>query len=258
MEQVLNYRQIRRVFTRPFRNLGRVAKYVDFVRNFMHFKRLSDEQSRDLKVAWEDRYPCLGDKTSTTGFDRHYVYHTAWAARTVARIKPTLHVDIASSLFFAAGLSAFLPVKFYDYRPAELNLDNLKSDFADLLKLPFSNQSVESLSCMHVVEHVGLGRYGDPLDPEGDHKAMGELQRVVRPGGVLLFVVPVGRPRVCYNAHRVYSFEQIQTGFPELKLEQFALIPDRAEDGGLILDADPKLVTKQDYACGCFLWRRPL
>jgi len=47
---------------------------------------------------------------------------------------------------------------------------------------------------MNVVEHVGLGRYGEPLDPEGDIKAMRELRRVLAPGGSLLFVVPVGRP----------------------------------------------------------------
>ena len=90
---------------------------------------------------------------------------------------------------------------------------------------------------MHVAEHIGLGRYGDPLDPDGDLKAMGELKRVLAPGGLLLFVVPVGQPRVCFNAHRIYSYGQIVEAFAKLYLEEFALIPDDSIDGGLIINA---------------------
>ncbi|MGA2030503.1 MAG: DUF268 domain-containing protein, partial [Verrucomicrobiota bacterium] len=76
-------------------------------------------------------------------------------------------------------VSAFVPVKFYDYRPADLHLDNLACEHADLQALPFADCGIQSISCMHVVEHVGLGRYGDPLDPNGDLKAMNELERVL-------------------------------------------------------------------------------
>ena len=207
-------------------------------------------------MRWSDRNPCLEDRTSTTPFDRHYIYHTAWAARILAQTKPDHHIDIASSLYFVSNVSAFVPMTFYDYRPAELRLDNLDVDSADLLDLPFEDRSVSSLSCMHVVEHVGLGRYGDPLDPDGDKKAMKQLQRVISDGGSLLFVTPVGRSRICYNAHRVYSFEQIIDQFSELNLEQFALIPDDGTDRDLLIGASPGLVAKQEYGCGCFWFRR--
>ena len=104
---------------------------------------------------------------------------------------------------------------------------------------------------------VGLGRYGDPLDPDGDIKAMRELQRVVAPEGSLLFVTPVGRPQIRFNAHRIYAYEQIRDAFSELRIEQFSLVPDHGGDGGLIEDADPAIVSKQRYACGCFWFRRP-
>ena len=55
-------------------------------------------------------------------------------------------------------VSAFIPVEFYDYRPAELSLSGLEFKHADLTHLPFADNSVESLSCMHVIEHIGLGR----------------------------------------------------------------------------------------------------
>lgn len=229
---------------------------LPFIREFLKFKRLSAGKAPRFPLLWKDRYPCLNDNTGSTGFDRHYVYHTAWAARVLARTRPEVHVDVSSSLYFCSMVSAFIPIRFYDYRPADLRLSNLASEHADLLALPFEDRSVQSLSCMHVVEHVGLGRYGDPLDPDGDLKAVAELSRVLAPGGSLLFVVPVGMPKVMFNAHRVYSYEQVVSYFPGLELKEFALIPDDPRDGGLIHDATKEQADQQTYGCGCFWFGR--
>jgi SAM-dependent methyltransferase len=184
------------------------------------------------------------------------VFHTSWAARILAQLKPPKHFDISSSLQFVGIASAFVPIEFYDYRPADLGLSNLQTGRGDLLGLPFADGAISSLSCMHVVEHVGLGRYGDPIDVNGDKKAIQELIRVLQPGGMLLFVVPVGRPCVMFNAHRVYAYEQIAEYFSDLKLREFSLIPDRSEDGGLIRNADPLLVKDQSFGCGCFWFEK--
>jgi SAM-dependent methyltransferase len=194
----------------------------------------------------------MEDKTGATGFDRHYVYLTAWAARVLARTRPEVHVDISSYLYFSSIVSAFIPIEFYDYRPADLKLNNLTSESANLLALPFADQSIESLSCMHVVEHVGLGRYGDALDPDGDLKAVTELKRVLAPAGTLLFVVPTGKPKIMFNAHRIYSYDQVMSYFSDLQLKQFALIPDNPGDGAIIYDATSEQADEQTYGCGCF------
>jgi hypothetical protein len=110
---------------------------------------------------------------------------------------------------------------------------------------------------MHVVEHVGLGRYGDPLDPGGDLKAMAELNRVLAPGGDLLFVVPVGKPRLQFNAHRIYAFGQVTGAFADLDLVEFALVPDRKNGPALIPSATKQQADAQRYGCGCFWFRRP-
>ncbi|MHC4839607.1 MAG: DUF268 domain-containing protein [Planctomycetota bacterium] len=234
----------------------RKRKEAGFKREFLEFKRLSDEVDRDLSVSWSDKYPCLDDKTPSTGFDRHYVYHTAWATRILARTKPENHVDISSSVYFCALASAIVPIKHYDFRPPDLVVDGLSTHQGSLLNLPFDDASVGSLSCMHVLEHIGLARYGDDMDPLGDQKAAAELSRVLATDGRLLVAVPVGRPRVQFNAHRIYSYEQVSEFFNDLELEEFTLIPDKARDGHLITGASAEQCNSQKYACGCFVFRK--
>lgn len=221
---------------------------IEFWQEFHKFNEIQKSHAR-FQMTWKDCYPILNERTAETHFDSHYIYHPAWAARILAETGPSKHVDISSSLYFCTMVSAFIPVDFYDYRPAELNLQNLQSKHADLTSLPFEDNDIESLSCMHVVEHIGLGRYGDPLDPVGDLKAIAELKRVLAENGTLLFVTPVGKPTIRFNAHRIYSFEQIVSYFSDLCLKQFALVTD---DGEFILDALPDLANKQKYGCGCW------
>lgn len=221
-----------------------------FYGDWLRFKKCSDNR---FTTTLKDLHPCLSDKTTLTPFDQHYIYHPAWAARILAKTKPEYHVDISSLLNFSTIISAFVPVKFYDYRPAHLSLNNLELGHADLKNLFFESNSIPSLSCMHTIEHIGLGRYGDELDPLGDVKSIAELKRVVKPNGNLLIVVPVGKPKIAFNAHRIYSFEQILEYFSPFSLAEFSLIPDY---GGLINNANPELVQFQSYGCGCFWFKK--
>jgi SAM-dependent methyltransferase len=239
------------------KHMLRVALSPKYLRDIKEFKRLAAAQG--MSVAFGRPRPMMDDATPKTGFDEHYVYHTGWAARILRETKPDAHVDVGSSLMFVSIASAIVPIDHYDYRPPDLRLDNVKVGAADLRSLPFADQSIGSLSCMHVVEHVGLGRYGDPIEPSGDVRAMAELARVVASGGQLLFVTPVGQPRVEFNAHRVYAFEAIRSQFSAFDLIEFALVPDNgpAHQGTeLIRHADPALVASQQYACGCFHFRK--
>lgn len=227
-----------------------VLKYIKFLSDYLRFKASVSKGEKRFPLTWKDRYPCLHDRTQSTEFDAHYLYHPAWAARILAQEKPELHIDISSSILFCSVVSAFVPIKFYDYRPANIALSDLSCDAADLLALPFPDGSIGSLSCMHVVEHVGLGRYGDPLDPEGDIKAIAELTRVLASGASLLFVVPIGKARIQFNAHRIYSYSQIISYFKGLQLKEFSLVMDG--NGGFIRNATKEMADQQLYGCGCF------
>lgn len=220
-----------------------IGDYIRYLKNAGNDHRFT--------CSLKDVYPCFLDKTIKTGFDRHYVYHTSWAARKLVEIKPEFHVDISSSLYFSGLVSAFVPIKFYDYRPADIQLSNLESLQGDLMSLPFADGSVTSLSCMHVVEHIGLGRYGDKIDATADVRAINELKRVLQPGGSLLFVVPLGREAIIqFNAHRIYTYQMIRGLFADLTLKEFSLIPEKS--GAIINDASEADVAKEIYACGCF------
>jgi SAM-dependent methyltransferase len=209
----------------------------------------SMDRSKRFSLKQEDLWLCLHDATSQTGFDSHYINHPAWAARIVKQINPAKHIDISSALAFCSIVSAFVPVEFYDYRPAPLTLSGLKSGQADLCNLFFETGSVESISCMHTIEHIGLGRYGDPIDPDGDIKAINELKRVVKKNGHLIFVTPVGVPRIQFNAHRIYSYEMVLDLFSGFKLNDFSLVLDNNE---FVSPAKAELVGQQRYGCGCF------
>jgi hypothetical protein len=240
--------------------LRSVKRLINKVKSFFFFPVIifdylsykQKDTKKRFSIPLTSVMPVLFENTPFTRFDAHYVYHTAWAARKVKEIGASSHTDISSSLYFSSIVSAFVPVHFYDYRPAKLNLSGLSSDSADLTRLHFEDESIESLSCMHTVEHVGLGRYGDPIQPEGDVRAAGELERVVAHKGSLLFVVPVGRPQIQFNAHRIYSYQMVLDMFPNLILKEFSLIPDNAIEKGIIYNATKEQADKQVYGCGCF------
>lgn len=200
-----------------------------------------------------DFFPCLYDRTQETPFDAHYFYQGAWLSRRIGMAKTTKHVDIGSSVLTISVLSAQVETLFVDYRPLKVSLPGLTSIAGNILDLPFPDASIDSLSCLHVIEHIGLGRYGDPIDPQGSVKAALELQRIVSRGGNLFLSLPIGRERVCFNAHRVHAPSSVLTLFPDMTLIEFSFV----DDAGLYhehqsVDAAIGL----EYGCGLFHFQK--
>lgn len=239
-----------------YRFLRAKLRWCAFVMQFLRFRRTARVGASRFKVTWRDVEARLDDSGASLGFDRHYVFHTAWAARVLARTKPAEHVDISSTLYFCSIMSAFVRIVYCEYRPVDLGLDGLVARRADLLHLPFDSDSIRSLSCMHVLEHVGLGRYGDPLDPDGDLKAIAELKRALAPGGDLLVAVPIGTRRLSFNAQRIYDYEQFVSYLDGLELVECALVPDDPARGGVLLNPAAAAFDEQRCGCGCFWFRK--
>jgi SAM-dependent methyltransferase len=208
---------------------------------------------RKTAVPLWDLQPCLGDWTVTTPFDPHYFYQGAWLARRLKLAAPSKHVDIASSVLTISVLSAFVDTTFVDYRPLKVTLVGLDSIPGDILHLPFEDNTLASLSCLHVIEHIGLGRYGDPMDPEGSVKAAAELERVLKNNGELFVSLPVGRERTCFNAHRVHDPNTVLTLFPQLSLINFSYVDDA---GTFHENTDLKNAQGLDFGCGLFHFKK--
>lgn len=205
-------------------------------------------------LRWRDALPKLGDRLGTTPYDSHYLFQDTWAAQRIAEHAPQRHVDVGSRVDYVCFLTAVTKVTFVDIRPLTADIEGLESIAGSILDLPFEDRSLESVSCLHVAEHIGLGRYGDPVDPLGSRKAIAELQRVVAPGGHLLFSVPVGRPRVCFNAHRVHDPRELRALFGEFELVEFAGVDDA---GQFRRHRTTDELAGQAYACGMYLLARP-
>lgn len=150
--------------------------------------------------------PCLGDWTAETQVEPTYYYQDSWAFERIWKNRPGKHFDIGSHHKFVALLSKVVDTTMIDIRPLPVVLDSLAFIPGSILQLPFSSDSVESISSICVVEHIGLGRYGDPLDPDGTKKAVAELKRVLAPGGHLYLSVPIDDvDRTYFNAHRAFT-----------------------------------------------------
>jgi len=155
-------------------------------------------------------YPCIYDATATTEIEPTYFYQDSWAFEHIVHNHPSRHVDVGSHHKYVALLSKVLPVTMVDIRPLSLPLDSLTFREGSILNLPYEDGSVPSISSLCVVEHIGLGRYGDPLDSRGTEKALDELKRIVAPGGDLYLSIPLDdENRTYFNAHRAFSEEYL-------------------------------------------------
>jgi hypothetical protein len=148
-----------------------------------------------------------------------------------------------------------VPVEFYEFNPPKLSLPKLFIKKASLVGLEMEDNSIQSLSCLHVLEHIGLGRYGDPIDPLGMERACHELSRVIQPGGRLFVSFPVGRDRIEFNSQRVIDPIRAVSLFPGMDLIEFSMINDHRE---FIENADLSEAQSQEYACGLYCLEKPL
>jgi hypothetical protein len=221
-----------------------------YLRSLWEYGRLSEERLRIL-----DLYPQLGDRWAPAGAAKgDYFHQDLWFARKVFESSVLQHVDIASRVDgFVAHCAVFTKVLYVDVRPLPCDIGNVEMRTGYLGRLPFDDASIPSLSCLHVVEHVGLGRYGDPIDPQGTLKAMADLRRVLAPRGNLYLGLPIGRERVCFNAHRIISPDTVMRAMSGLELAEFAAVDDK---GRLVEHCRPEAYQNVEYSCGLFHFRR--
>jgi hypothetical protein len=243
------WRKLAQNWVLPFLDPRRIASVIRLPSFFAAWIRYR-QMAGGCNARFADLWPCLMDRVSHTPFDPHYFYQAAWIAQNLAKSNPPLHVDVGSDVGMVGVLSAYTPMVFVDYRPLQVHQDGLTPVAGDITRLPFADGSVSSLSCLHVIEHIGLGRYGDAIAPSGHLVGLHELERVLARGGRLYLSTPVGRERVCFNAHRIFAPQTILKALSGLKFINFCLVDDqgRFADGCELSRAE-----FLSYGCGMFV-----
>lgn len=198
----------------PRRILSALRGWRRYVRDRAAFRRTGNQNA----FAWGKELPILTEWDESSGALGTYFYQDQLVARWIHEDSPTRHVDVGSRLDgFVGSLSVFREVEVLDIRPQHETISNVKFHQLDLM-LPLPEKwidSTPSLSCLHTIEHFGLGRYGDSIDPEGHIKGLAQLKKLILPGGLLYLSTPIGPQRIEFNAHRIFAPETVLSWFDD-------------------------------------------
>ena len=178
-----------------------------------------------FQVNRNNLWPVIGEKYAYAGVVGNYFWQDLWAARKVVQSGVKNHFDIGSRLdgFIAHLLSTGIDVTMIDVRKFPTEIEQLHTIVDDATSLrQISDESIESMSALCSLEHFGLGRYGDPINPESCFQCFDNIQKKLKKGGRLYIAVPVGKERVEFNAHRVFYASTIVKCFNSLHLEEFS------------------------------------
>ncbi|KAF7633593.1 hypothetical protein Mgra_00007002, partial [Meloidogyne graminicola] len=108
------------------------------------------------------------------------------------------------SMCLANGASKLVTIDYQNIKIGHKDIVFL--DVFDLVKgreVYFDN--FDFIASFSSIEHSGLGRYGDPIDPIGDIREMQKIRCILKPGGLFFLGIPVGQDDVGYNCHRTYG-----------------------------------------------------
>ena len=243
---ILSY-QLGLDFRKLFRSLRGAPRYVT---NWIEFSRQYHGRM--------NFFPCLHDWYEEGGTTKNeYFWQDLYVARKINLTNPTKHIDVGSRIDgFVAHVASFRDIEVIDIRPVTSKIPGVTFKQADLMTNNFSLSSqCDSLSCLHALEHFGLGRYGDPIDPQGYVKGLANMTMLLKTGGIFYLATPIGQERVEFNAHRVFdprSLLQVVKSYG-CSLAGFAWF---SQDDGLTESvaflSDIEMLSEKSYSLGIF------
>lgn len=207
-------------------------------------------------------YPCLHDFYGQSGVaSGHYFYQDLLVAQKIFERRPRKHVDVGSRIDgFVAHVASFREIEVLDIRPLTSAPRNVVFHHCDLLSMSSQfHEYCDSLSCLHVLEHLGLGRYGDTIDIDGHVKALHNLVKILRPGGTLYLSAPFGVERIEYNAHRVFNLGTLLNLVDRtLEIVEFSMVDDAGElQANVDLQSALERSGRYRFALAIFELRKP-
>ena len=241
----------------PLKTIDSIKGLPAYFRDLKTLK--SQRQSAAREFPFGKPYPCLGDRFENSGVAKgHYFHQDLLVASRIHLNNPNCHIDVGSRIDgFVAHVASFRVIEVIDIRPLPSTIPNVTFIQADLMA-PIQESLLEccdSLSCLHAMEHFGLGRYGDPVNYDGYILGLNNLYRMLKKDGKLYFSVPIGPQRIEFNAHRVFSVSYLLECFDgKYCIDQFSFVDDRGNlhENIPITDGDAQSNFGCVYGCGIF------
>jgi hypothetical protein len=206
-----------------------VFSYFTLKKQLRLFKKQGKKSSVSFPVV-RNLFPCYEDKRDNAGsLELHYFYQDLYVAQRIYKNNPNRHVDIGSRISgFVAHVAAYKEIEVYDIRPMNNPIANVKFKQFDLMQLREEDiDAIDSISCLHALEHFGLGRYGDPICYDGYLLGFENIIKMLKKNGKFYFSVPLGKQRVEFHAHRVFSLEYLlKLITPYYNIDDFSYISD--------------------------------
>lgn len=220
------------LFFSPRKGLRTLRGTFSYFYDYQTFKKQRKLAVKDFPFL--GFFPCIEDKFDEGGVAKgHYFHQDLLVARRIFQNNPKTHIDVGSRIDgFVAHVASFRPITVLDIRPFTNNIPNIEfvqADFMAELDEGLIN-SCDSLSCLHALEHFGLGRYGDPVDYDGYMLGFRNLYKMLKVGGKLYFSVPIGPQRIEFNAHRVFSVNYLMDCFSgKYGVDYVSFVDDRGD-----------------------------
>ncbi len=214
----------------PKKSFHSLKGLLPYLRNLSQIKyQLKGDANFDISTL----YPCLDDRYEKAGtIPKHYFYQDLIIANKIYEANPKKHVDIGSRIDgFVAHVACFREIEVFDIRDFDYKIPNVKFVKADLMESEFNILDYcDSVSCLHAIEHFGLGRYGDNIDITGHIKGLTNIYKMLKPNGIFYFSAPIGKQRIEYDAHRVFSIQYLLDIFKDsYQIKSFSYINDDEE-----------------------------
>jgi len=228
-----------------------------FIRDYIKLKKENNQELFPVEL-----YPILDDKYKQGGTATgHYFHQDLVVAKKIYHANPSTHMDIGSRVDgFIAHLAVFRKVVIIDIREMTSSTENIEFLQANMIEMRDElKESCDSLSSLHALEHFGLGRYGDPIDVHGHLKGFNNMYSILKENGVFYFSVPIGRQRIEFNAHRVFSLKYLLEMFEgKFEIVDFSFVDDKGELNENIVLTDELIESNCacHYGCGIFELRK--
>ena len=228
-------------------------------RERIEFRRQGMKSRYGLEFSMGLPAPFLTDRFEQAGqASGHYFHQDLLVAREIFRRKPVRHIDVGSSIYgFVSHVATFREIEVLDVRPIDQPVEGIHFVQHDIMTSNADWEGVcDSASCLHALEHFGLGRYGDPIDYDGWRRGLVGLTRLLTSGGTLYLSVPTGQSqRIDFNAQRIFSLPFLREVLSEdFRIERLAFVDDEG-----FLTPDCEAYSREadesynaDY--GCSIW----